>query len=333
MKAKPVLLLVVALGCGLVAMLGVQQVMSGPKPKEEAVDETQVLVATQEIAPFSSLDDSNTKLMSVPSSALPDPDAVVTSRDEVLDKKLRGGASEGEYIYRSRLVDKNYSPSREIPQGMRVVTVKVNATKSHSGLLRPGDRVDVVLTYKAYRQGRQPVQRTVTILQYVEVFALDSERITTMRDAQGNEIKAKNVSLLCKPEHGNLLMLAEARGQLTLALRTGEDSQQANVKPVDDQIFEKISKGGMSDKTDALEALKENPGQNGKDRGNQAAGNKNTNGQTTGQPTWKLTIYSGSTPRVEEVYAPAAQNAAPRRTAPRRSKPSKKRATPKKRSV
>ncbi|MFQ5734052.1 MAG: Flp pilus assembly protein CpaB, partial [Planctomycetaceae bacterium] len=160
MKMKSVVLLVVALGCGLVAMLGVQQVMSSsPEVEPKPVDEVKVLVATQRIEPFSSMDDSNTGFKTIPKSVVPE--GAVLSRSEYADKKLRYGASKGDIITAEKLIDKNYSASNEIPPGMRVVTVKVNQTKIHSGLLRPGDNVDVVLTYKAVKTGRRPVQRTV----------------------------------------------------------------------------------------------------------------------------------------------------------------------------
>lgn len=331
MKAKPVLLLIVALGCGLVAMLGVQQVMSGDKGKSAApADTIQVMVATQEIAPFATLDDSNTEIKSIPVGAVTDPETLVSGRDEVLEMKLKSGAVPGEYIYRSRLVDKNYSPSSEIPPGMRVVTVKVNATKTHSGLLRPGDRVDVVLTYKAERQGKKPVNRTVTILQYVEVFATDSERQTTLKDAQGNEVKAKNVSLLVNPEHGNLLMLAENQGQLTLSLRTGADKNDAVVQTFDAGIFDNLGGGKVSDKRDARDALRDHLSQNGENSGKNSTGDKKGNEPASDGPTWKLTIYDGSKPRVEEVFAPADHTPrAPTKSSPKKeSKPPAEQAAP-----
>jgi len=317
MKAKPILLLVVALGCGLVAMLGVQQVMSGPTEIEEPeTNEMKVLVATQDIEPFAALDDSNSKLVKVPAEAVQNPDGVVRSREQVVDKRLKHGASEGEYIFLSKLVDKNYAPSTEIPKGKRVVTVKVNQTKSHSGLLRPGDHVDVVLTYKSYSRGRQPVQRTVTVLQNVEVFATDNQRVTTVRDAQGNEISVKNTSLLVSPSDANLLMLAESRGQLTLSLRSSDDKDKATSEAFTDQVFDNITDGVFSkkdseaDKEVDIEQLKQKwlaELQNRQKKDNRAEDSQNSGEVKMIRPKWKMTIYEGSkSSRVEEVEDPNA---------------------------
>ena len=72
MKLKSVLLLAVAMSCGLVAMLGVQQVLSGDKQVNQDDNVTKVLVATAEIVPGHRLDESNVVFKLV--SQLPDHD-------------------------------------------------------------------------------------------------------------------------------------------------------------------------------------------------------------------------------------------------------------------
>ena len=39
-------------------------------------------------------------------------------------------------------------------------------------------------------------QRTVTVLKDVAVFSIDDKRTTNSKDADGNDLKAKNISLL-----------------------------------------------------------------------------------------------------------------------------------------
>lgn len=319
MKAKPILLLVVALGCGLVAMLGVQQVMSSPAESEEApADEVQVLVATQDIGPFAMLDESNTELVTVPRSSVQNLEGHVTSREETIDMVLKPGAAKGEHIFRSKLVGKNYAPSIEIPKGFRVVTVKVNQTKAHSGLMRPGDHVDVVLTYKQYKPGRHSVQRTVTVLQNVKVFATGSIRASTVKEDDGTERNVKNASLLVKPEDANLLMAAETRGQLTLSLRKKDDEENTVVAPITDEAFEARFGGGYT-KTKSAKKQPE-PGKQQSDFQRYLAGQSQNGQKTTDngednqksgevvmiRPKWKMTIYEGTNARTEEVNDPNA---------------------------
>lgn len=305
MKMKSVVLLIVALGCGLVAMLGVQQVMSGPSERQKPSDTVQVLVATARIKSFEAVDESNSAFKAMPRSLVPE--GAITSRSECTDKKLQTGAFKGDVISAAKLVDKNYNPSREIPKGMRVVTVKVNQTKIHSGLMRPGDQVDVVLTYRVYKQGAQPIQRTETVLQRVKVFAIDDARLSTIKDSNGNEIKAKNVSLLTTPADGNLLMLAEHAGQLTLALRNESDETiDDNAMPVTTTDLAQVRRNRDASPPDAkfsqlLQGRKN--GQNQAKSGDQPgksveSGNKRSK--------WILTIYDGSEKRIEEVEDPTA---------------------------
>ena len=319
MKMKSVVLLAVALGCGLVAMLGVQQVMSsGTQPADQSAPETKtVLVASENIQPFSLLDDSNTTFKELPIAIVPE--GAITSRSEIAESRLRYFALEGEVIQVAKLAAKNYAPSDEIEPGMRVVTVKVNQTKTHSGLIRPGDFVDVVLTYKTAKTGRRSRQRTVTVLKKVKIFSIDDKRLSNSRDADGNDLKAKNISLIVKPKHGNLLMLAESRGTLTLALRskpvkgeTDETEKDDGGFAVDDTVFDDLDQPAQSDTGPKVAQTKKTStfqrfltsGGNGQNSGDKPGYNQNSNDGRQEKPKWKMTIYEGTTPRIEEIELP-----------------------------
>lgn len=332
MKAKPILLLVVALGCGLVAMLGVQQVMSSPSESDErpSVEEVTVMQATAEIKPFGVLDESNTKLVTVPKSAVENTEGVVTSYEEVIDRKIRTGAVKGEYILTSKLVDKAFKPSAMIPKGMRVVTVKVNQTTAHSGLMQAGDRVDIILTMKTtkleddQRSGgskflvRKDIQQTVTVLQNVEVFATDNFTQSIAKDQEGTETQVKNVSVLVEPKNANILMLAEKRGTLTLSLRAFEDDTNSTVSPINDEQLLGLGRGNFQKtkkKQDDYNQGAKDPNNlenylNSKD-GKTANDNrdpKNKSGEYEWvRPKWKLVIFTGKTPRTEQVEDPNAK--------------------------
>ena len=69
MKTKSLVLLAMALGCGFVAMLGVQQIMSGEKEKPK--DLVSVLIARQEIEPGVRLETSQVSFENLPREAVP----------------------------------------------------------------------------------------------------------------------------------------------------------------------------------------------------------------------------------------------------------------------
>ena len=151
MKMKSLVLLVMAIGCGFVAMLGVQQVLSGDK--KPRVETSKVLIAVTNIMPGQPLDDTNVAFKDWPKAEIPE--GAVTTHEQYQDRSLRVAAVPNEIVMSAKLNEKGvFGGSSEIPTGMRVATVPVNITKTHSGLIMPGDRVDVVVTYNMTTPGR-----------------------------------------------------------------------------------------------------------------------------------------------------------------------------------
>ncbi len=245
MKMKSVVLLAVALGCGLVAMLGVQQVLTG----DEAVEGTaQVLVATAEIPPGVPLDETNTGFKQVSDETVAE-GVYVTNAEQFKERALKAKAFPGEMIMLAKLGEKGIGGiSLEIPVGMRVITVKCDATMILSGMIRPGDRVDVLVTFRSQDRNRRTVTKTRTVLEYIKVFAADS-----MRDPQGTgtpEIKAKNISFLVTPEQAQVLKLAEDRGNLHLSLRSITDTKPMHVATFSERDLDGTSGIGEADPDD-----------------------------------------------------------------------------------
>src|SRR4029453_7530082 len=139
-----------------------------------------------------------------------------------------------------------------IHKGLRVVTVPVNMTSVHSGMIRPGARIDVLCTYTIRRPHGGEYSRTKTVLEYIEVFAIDRNR-----EGEGHESnkgsKAENLSVLVTPEQAHILMLASSKGKLQMALRNGEDKEHAQVATVDDRIFDEIASSKGVDKEEVPE--------------------------------------------------------------------------------
>lgn len=229
MKPKSMILFLVAAGFGLVAMLGVMQALEA-KPDEEP--QVNVLIATVKIPPGVPLDESNTTFKTLPASAAPQ--GAVLNRDQTVGKALLTHAVIDDVITEQKLSADAFSPSSGIPPGMRAETISVDASMSHSGLLRPGDRVDVLCTYRITEFNRQ-LTKTKLILEYVEVFASDNRRSTA--DSEGDAV-AKHVTLLVTPEDALLLNLTKNRGKLSLTLRSKLDDEVVDVATVTDAILD-----------------------------------------------------------------------------------------------
>lgn len=216
MKNQSLILLVVAAGCGLVAMLGVKKAISQkPVETEETI---QVLSAISDIEVGMRLDELNTKFVEVGISTAPE--GAVTSLEDIAERSLKVPVMPGDWILKNKLTEKGeIGAVASIPPGMAVVTIPVDATTSHSGMMRPGNRVDLLLTYDDNTLGRN-VKKMMTVMEFVEVFAVD-DRIYGI-DKEGNGL-AKNISLLVEPEQGKIVNLAKRLGELSTMLRPNGD--------------------------------------------------------------------------------------------------------------
>lgn len=324
MKMKSLILFAVAIGLGLVAMLGVQKAMSQNQTETEYA---QVLVASSDIAPGVPLDETNVAFKKWPLDAVPQ--GAVVKQEQYVERSLKAAAVTGEVIMQAKLGEKGvFGASSEIPDGMRAVTVSVDPTKTHSGQIQPGDRVDVLVTYK-YRGDRGMSSRTKSILEYIEVFSVDNRRASVTDEKQ--EVSAKNISLLVTPDNANLLMLAENKGTLHLALRHKGDKDPAKADTVDDSIFDDIDTQfalrGESEEGEGEDGNPEGENANAPDPNNIAkalerelAGQGNSSEKPpassptdpsaeelpveTVPETWTIQIYAGEEVRTEEVELP-----------------------------
>jgi pilus assembly protein CpaB len=237
MKPKTVVLLAIAVGSGLLAMLGVQQAMSGGQTQVE--EKVNVLVAIEDIAIGVQLTELNTAFREMPKSALPaDP---ITDAAQYKDKSPGYAIAAGEILKVSRLKD-GFGKAIQIPPGMRVVGIPVDDSNSQSGLLSPGDRVDVLVTYSQRAKNGRTVPKTMTLLEYVEVFATDDR---TAREGAEADTKAKtrHVSLLLSPEQVPFVKLAESKGKLALAWRNPNDDVVLNPGSVDEELMNDLQGG------------------------------------------------------------------------------------------
>lgn len=305
MKTKSIVLLAMALGCGLVAMLGVQQILSGEQKTKDTVP---VLVAKQEIGAGMKLEAAQVAFEDWPRENVPP--GAVTSSSQYEERALKVRAYPGDVVLQAKLGEKGeYGASTTIHKGLRVVTVPVNMTSVHSGMIRPGDRVDVLCTYSIRRPNSVEVSRTKTVLEFIEVFAIDR-----LREGEGSEsskgAKAENLSVLVTPEQAHILMLASSKGKLQMALRNGEDKEHAQVATVDDRIFDESQSSMGTDKADEpKKAVEEKKVREAEFK--QFLQAANPAGQSAAEEeVWAIEIFEGDTKRVETIKRPTLKGGA-----------------------
>ena len=246
MKPKALILLAIAIGCGLVAMLGVQQAMQGSQ-KEVVIETRTVLTAVKDILPGEPLTEANVVMQELPVTALLTyAEDLVMKPEEYQERALMMSVVKGDPIRKSKISEKGaYKASSQIPKGMRINTFPASDSQTHSGMLKPGDKVDVKVAFT----GRKGIMEIKTLLEYVEVFACENK--TVKSEDNKNEQRARFVTLLVTPEQDGYIELAKVKGQLSLSLRNPDDDELVNANGVDAKALEElqhsINKGDIPD--------------------------------------------------------------------------------------
>lgn len=231
MRAKSMVLILIALGCGLVASIAISQVMErGSKSANAGLETVPIYVASTDIDVNEQLSATNVRVEEWPKSKLPE--GAVKDLKDVAERFARVRFYAGEPILLAKLVNEIEGPAVKIPDGHRVCSMKVQMDTAIAGLVNPGDRVDI---FGYFKEGRGiPKTGTREILKNVRVFAVNDQTDQEV-DQQGRSIAAKTVSLLVKQEQVAKLMLAMELGTLRLALRRpNEESDASNANEAAD---------------------------------------------------------------------------------------------------
>ena len=226
MRAKTLLTILFLLSLGVAAWLFLHALPQNatadvhPTPKEE------VLVAAGPLAAGTLLRSED--VVWRPAAGVVEPGTVVrplaavhTERDEQARNEVSGAAlnvdlARGEPIRRSLIVKPG---DREFLQvvltsGARAIAIPISSVGAGTGLLNPGDRVDVVLTQNFNSEGLARRSVSETIAQNLRMLAIDPP------NAQGG----RSVMLEVTPEQAEKVGVAAELGKLSLLLRRAGDT-------------------------------------------------------------------------------------------------------------
>jgi pilus assembly protein CpaB len=105
--------------------------------------------------------------------------------------------------------------------GTRAISINVDAESGVSGLIWPGDHVDVVVTHELQNANADHKMASETVLQDVRIIAIDQEIV---QGAPSNNVAAgkvaRTVTLQLQPEQVERVTVAEKLGRLSLAMRS-----------------------------------------------------------------------------------------------------------------
>lgn len=143
--------------------------------------------------------------------------------------RVSSGVEAGEAIFWSDLAAagaEHRDLSKLVPRNHRAISLPADASSSFGGLVRPGDRVDVLLS--AERQGEEV---TVPLLQNIMVLALGTDlgadpggpAGAPRQSASSAVAAAHQVTLSVSVAQAQTLAHAKAQGRLTMVLRNPAD--------------------------------------------------------------------------------------------------------------
>ena len=114
--------------------------------------------------------------------------------------------------------------------GTRAISIGVDVVTGASGLIWPGDEVDMILTQNLQERGNDsPGRRVVgeTILSGVRVIAVDQQISHTGTESTAARVGARTVTLEVTPEQAERLAVAQQLGRISLVVRAIEGVPEA----------------------------------------------------------------------------------------------------------
>jgi pilus assembly protein CpaB len=251
MRTKSLALLALALGCGLVASIGITQVLAkrGADPAGVTGETETIFVALKEVPMGDVLNAQLVRLEPWPKEKVPP--GALTKLEDVEGRRVRTSILAGDPIREDRLFRKgeNDNINQMIPPGYRTVGVKVDNVSTGGNLIKPGDRVDVLVYLTKNPQHDIPETQTRPVLEDIKVFAVN-DVVGMGSEKEKGSIKAMTVTLLVKPDQAPKLTLASELGSIRLVMRSLDDAQNSGfaVATPADLLGTKKSDTGNADK-------------------------------------------------------------------------------------
>lgn len=247
---KNIVLLLVSIGLGalgaLLAMLYLNAkeaaLLERLKPKSPPIS---VVVASRDLVKGDVLSTSTLSIREIPSEFVSNQTVLPEQFEQIDGLVLQQNLTGGKALLHS-FIDQEFPVdfSDTITEKRRGMTIQVDENNTFTGLLRPGNRIDLLVNKNAGGRGTKHV---VPVLENVEVLTTGSESSKDyeekVRILRGGAIVNPDTSFTTitvnvTPKEGAILNLAMKQGELLALLRNRKDTAGTGIVAVDDQSIE-----------------------------------------------------------------------------------------------
>jgi pilus assembly protein CpaB len=227
---KTWIILGVALGVGLLAALAARTYLTHEMEVIEARSKgkrVSVVVAKRDLAKGSKLSGDNLAVREIPEEFSHSAGVTPESFERVDGQVLAYPLKSGEMLLWG-LLESQKAPtfSARVESGHRAMTVPVDEINSISGMLEPGDIVDLMVTLD--QNGKKV---TFPLLQSVQVMATGQRSVDDPKSGERRQFST--VTLDTTPEQAQNLIIARESGKLTALLRNPQDDTQVGTGSYD----------------------------------------------------------------------------------------------------
>lgn len=239
LRHRNILLLALALGLGGLAAFGARGYIADQlaierdrlSPKQEMV---QLVVAKKDLPRGAPVSADTMAVRELPRDYAP-AGAVTPDRFDAIAGGLLGQPMRaGEPLMTAAVSTPDSAGfSTKVRSGIRALTIAVDEVNSLSGMLQPGDRIDLMLSVRLPAGSASPMPQEVTraLMQDIRILATGRQARPGNDDRQARSFNA--ITIEVTPEQAQKLVVAQRSGKLTALLRNPEDHSTTPPKPMD----------------------------------------------------------------------------------------------------
>lgn len=232
MKTKSIMLIAVSLGFGLIAAIGMSQVL-GQKSEDNApeVEMVQVYVASRPLDIGEELKlDENLNVKKRPIHDVPE--NAIRSAEELDNMIAKQKIPKDVLIVSDFIVDKHVaSLGKQPPEGYRAFTIRTNLEDTLHNSITAGDRVDLVGVFRSRTPDGEETRVPNTFLKNIEVWQVNDKDYIGVDDESKEKIST--ITVLLTPKQVEAAILAQDIASIVRVVKTNRNAGESDAEDFD----------------------------------------------------------------------------------------------------